>query len=596
MVLDNTDKQVDQALAKASVDSRDPPRQLDEAPAAARPAPELLSRAASTFWRFFTFCAGHRLWTACMITFVLTWTVELFIVQGYTLVFPNEVGPRFAFWAPKIRFVLDLLFISTLSIMLRRRWLIFVAIGSSFTYMGLITYFQYFLKPLSLLTVLSTWREAVQVSGLGTDIYLVGPVLLLLGVLAIKLIALVLSRKASMPRASAWLVGAVLVASYASLYCVTLYLDPLDAILTTRGVGRLGHIRGYLGPWYAEIYYLRDQNLLARALEQRKIDNNRITPEEADIPIRDRIVIVQAESLDTNILDYKVNGVEVTPFLNRLRKMSMYFHVLAAHANGSADADFIVLNGVRSSRDGNTYRISGYPYENTTPQILADCGFESYCYHGNTGEFYGRRGAYQHMGFTGLRFREELERDYDLKADSWGVRDRDVLRLSAQQLRTAKVPTFHFVITLTTHTPYLLLHQSEREIYPNPTSTAEHYINNMRYLDNCLRDYITSLGGGTTVMIYADHPTQSFAGFTSDRALDRALEYIPCLIYDSDQDLSKLQKTRDDPRATDGSWNLLDVANYLRTQIKRARGPSHAKADTDNTRTEKSKSAREATK
>jgi hypothetical protein len=509
----------------------------------------------------------------------LTWTLELFIVQDYTLVFPNNVGARFAFWAPKIRFVLDLLFIATLSIVLRRRWLIFVTIGSSLANLGLITYFQYFLKPLSMVTILSTWREAVQVSGLGADIFLIGPVLSLLGVLAIKLTALALSRSASMPRASAWLVGAVLFTGYASLYCVTLYLDPLDAVLTTRGVGRLGHIRGYLGPWYAEFYYLQDENLLARAIEQRKVDYNRITPEESDIPIRDRIVIIQAESLDTNILDYKANGVEVTPFLNGLRKTSMYFRVFATHAHGSADADFALLNGVRSSRDGNVFRIPGYPYENTTPQILADCGFESFCYHGNTGEFYGRRGAYEKMGFTGLRFQEELERDSGLTADRWGVRDSDVLRISAQHLRSAKVPTCHFVITLTTHTPYMLLRESEREIYPNPTTTAEHYFNNMRYLDNCLREYITSLGAGTTVMIYADHPTQAFAGFTSDRELDRALEFIPCLIYDSDQDLSKLQKTRDDPRATDGRWNLVDVANYLRTQIKRARGRSAAESD-----------------
>jgi hypothetical protein len=533
----------------------------------------------ATIGEFFAFCRRNPLWTAAMVLFITTWTIEVYLVQWYTLVFPNEIGPRFAMWAPKIRFVLDLLFISALSITLRRRWLIGVVIASFFIYLGLITYYSYFLKPLSLLTILSAWREAFQLGGFALDMYPKWPAVLLLGALAIKLTALACSRFASLPRPSARAVGTILFACYAALAVMTVYLDPLDAILRTRGVGRLGHIRGYLGPWLAEWYYLRDDQVLTRALAQREIDDNRIAPVESDIPIRRRIVIVQAESLDTNVLDFTVNGQAVTPFLNHLRRVSMYFRVRAIHKQHSSDADFGVLNGVRGSPHVNTYGILDYPYENTTPQILAECGFESYAFHGNSGEFYSRRAAYEKMGFAGVRFQEELEGRYGLKANRWGIDDADVLRLSAQELRTATVPTCHFVITLTTHTPYTLLSRSEMEIFPNPAGTAEHYLNNMRYLDNCLRDYVTSLGGDVTVFIYADHPTEAFPGFTCDRDLAHNKEFIPCFIYDPQTDLSQLQKTRHDPRATDGTWNLVDVANYLRTQIKRVRAPQDSPGD-----------------
>jgi hypothetical protein len=452
-------------------------------------------------------------------------------------------------------------------------------VASFFIYLGLITYYGYFLKPLSFLTFLSSWREAVVVGGFALDMYPKVPAMLLLTALAVKLAALVLSRTASLPRPTARFVGSVLFTGYAALFAMTVSLDPLDAILTTRGVGRLGHIRGYLGPWLAEWYYLRDDTVLARALEVRKINDDRITPLEGDIPIRRRIVIVQAESLDTNVLNWKVDGVEVTPFLNHLRRASMFFRVRAVHRQHSSDADFAVLNGVRGSPHVNTYGIVGYPYENTTPQVLAACGFQSYAFHGNSGEFYGRRAAYEKMGFNGLRFQEELEGRYALKANRWGIDDADVLRLSAQELRTAAVPTCHFVITLTTHTPYTLLSSSQMEIFPNPVDTHEHYLNNMRYLDNCLRDYITALGNDVTVMIYADHPTELFPGFTCDRQIEPYREFIPCLIYDPQTELNKLQKTRHDPRATDGSWNLVDVANYLRTQIKRAYGRPATQSD-----------------
>ena len=35
------------------------------------------------------------------------------------------------------------------------------------------------------------------------------------------------------------------------------------------------------------------------------------------------------ESLDTNVLDYQVNGQPVTPFLNALKQRSMYYRVAA---------------------------------------------------------------------------------------------------------------------------------------------------------------------------------------------------------------------------------------------------------------------------
>ena len=54
-----------------------------------------------------------------MVVFVLVWTAELYLVQARTLVFANEPGPRFALWAPKIRFALDLLLISLLAIVVR---------------------------------------------------------------------------------------------------------------------------------------------------------------------------------------------------------------------------------------------------------------------------------------------------------------------------------------------------------------------------------------------------------------------------------------------------------------------------------------------
>ncbi|MBI3837570.1 MAG: sulfatase-like hydrolase/transferase [Planctomycetia bacterium] len=542
--------------------------------------PSILQNLRATVRELTAFCFREKHWFACMFIFVLVWTIELYVVQAITLVYPNDTGAKFAFWAPKIRFLLDVLFISALTAWLRRRWLLPLVTGSFFIYLGLITYHQYFLRPLSLSTILSTWREGLVVGGFALDLFPRRAALFLVLALAAQIAALVLSRKVSLPRRCAWLGGGVLTALYAGVYLIANHFDPLEYIQTTRGVGRVGEIRGYLGPWFAEWYYLRDDQVLQQAIERRKVRYDRLTPREANIPIRKHLAIVQAESFDFNILDYRANGQEVTPFLNRLREMSMFYRVQAVHSNGSSDADFVALNGVIGSTHKNTYKIHGYPYGDkspTTPQLLARCGYATYSFHGNSGEFYDRRTAYEKIGFEQFYFREELESQFGLKGDRWGIHDKEVLTRSAQMLRTATTPTCHFVITLTTHFPYTLLARHETEIFPDARNTYQNYMNNMRYLDNCLRDYIIALGSGTTVMIYADHPTEDgYEDFTPDRDRAGAREFIPCFIYDTDEELSKIQQTRSDPIATDGSLNLADMINYLRGQMMRSCKPAEA--------------------
>jgi hypothetical protein len=558
-------------LLKQQITSSEPektPGEAEKSPASRGVA----ARALGSLREFGAFCVSQPMWLATMTLFVLTWTIELYVVQEVTLIYPNETTARFAFWAPKIRLVLDLLFVTWMTLWLRRRWLAVLVISGYFAYLGLLTYFHYFQRPLSVLTIFGNWREGVQLSGFALNLIPLQAAVMLALALACELGALALSRGASMARLGGWIAGGLVGVAYCGLYLVTLGLDPLDAVQTTRGVGRLGEIRGYLGPWFAEWYYLRDNKVLEQAVDLRRVKYDRLAPLEADIPIHKHLVILQAESLDYNVLGYKVGDIAVTPFLNALRKQSMFYRVSAMHFNGlSSDADFAALNAVSGSRHENTYLIPGYPYENTTPQLLARCGFETYSFHGNSGEFYSRRGAFEQMGFAGLIFQEELERDYGAKSDRWGVKDADVLALSAQKMRTAVSPTCHFVITLTTHVPYNQLPASEFQIFPRPRTVVENYLNNMRYLDNCLREYVTALGAGTTLVIYADHPTEEGGrGFSPDRAGGR--EFIPCFIYDSDRDLSKLQQTRKLPAAHDGTLNLVDVINFVRHQVERQFG------------------------
>jgi arylsulfatase A-like enzyme len=214
----------------------------------------------------------------------------------------------------------------------------------------------------------------------------------------------------------------------------------------------------------------------------------------------------------------------------------------------------------------NAYYMPAYPFENSLPQILKEHGFHAYAFHGNHASFYNRGWAFFKMGFERSLFQEQLESDFGLRVTNFGVTDKEVLDLSSHLLRESREPTCHFIITLTSHTPFIYVTPQADYPYPHPANKAESYFNSMRYLDDCLKEYIMSLPNHTTVVIYGDHCTEvETANFASDRG-DNA-EYVPCFIYDSDRDLAEEQRTRNEPISINGELNLLDVSTYLRNRV-----------------------------
>ncbi len=334
-------------------------------------------------------------------------------------------------------------------------------------------------------------------------------------------------------------------------------------------------IRGYLGPWIAELYYLNNDRLRKRVIERRDWKSDQLTPVEYPLPIQPRLVIIQVETLDQNVIGHRIRQaggtVEVTPFLNRLRDESMYYRARVFRFQGSCDSDFTMMANVAATAQVNAYALPDYPYEDgkvrTLPRVLKEHGYETIALHGYPSSFYNRGPAFYRMGFKQSLFQEVLEHDYGLPLSNFGILDEHVFQVSLQKLREAKVPTCHFIITLTSHWPYKCAVPQEDYPFPHPANEAQDFFNSMRYVDDCLRDYVKALPKHTTLVIYGDHTTNVRDGnFAPDRGAG-VDEYVPIFIYDTDRDLAELQRTRNEPLADDGSLNLLDISTFLRNRI-----------------------------
>jgi len=259
-----------------------------------------------------------------------------------------------------------------------------------------------------------------------------------------------------------------------------------------------------------------------------------------------------------------VEGEWVMPFLHGLKAHSMFYALQAIHRTGSSDADFALLTASMPNGKIAPFRVEGYPYDDTLPELARQRGYCCVAMHGNTGSFFNRRPAYEKMGFSEVYFAEELHR-MGCEIPYGGVLDEDVLRLSAQWMQQARQPTIHFIITLTSHGPFNRVPAEKRELFPQPAGESEAYLNCMRYVDRALEAYVAALPEGTVVVLYGDHDS-GVQGYR-EASLGSGGR-VPGLIYRKGDDLSQRQWTRETDLARCGPLTQLDLASYVHGSLR----------------------------
>jgi len=521
---------------------------------------------------------SDRRWFGWMMAFGITWAVELCYIQQITLIAPNETGWGYDLFAPAVRFCFDLVFAIGIAICFRRRWLVVFSIIVVFVHIGLVTYFEYFHQALSVLTIYYQFREGTRVSQFALQRIDLNVALIVTAAFLFKMYCLYHAgtRRTTWRFVLTW--GGIFGFAYVALFIGANIRDPLSRILTKRSVSRLGMIRGYFGAWLAECYYLTDERILCRALARRQSATDDLSPVEGAFAVKKHLVVLQCESLDYRLLDFALLDAQgqqrlVMPFLHELKERGLYYRIRAMHRNGTADADFGTLVGYPPSRDIITYNIPHYPYDNALPRLMHEAGYYTRAIHGYWSDFYNRNYAFRRMGFDNIIFQEDMERNWRLKAGTFGILDDDVLSISAKLLNKATLPEFQFIITLSMHGPYNYIKTVDKHLFPEATTLAENYLNSTEYFDRCLQKYVGNLPPDTTLFLYGDQcATESWRDFLPDRD-DNDNEYVPCLIINKDaagniENLRPLHKISRES-AESGKFSLLDLVAYLRTQVRR---------------------------
>lgn len=227
------------------------------------------------------------------------------------------------------------------------------------------------------------------------------------------------------------------------------------------------------------------------------------------------VVLVSMESLQNFVINKKVNGKEVTPFLNDLinDKNSLYFNNFY-HNTGqgkTSDSEFIIDNSLYGLPRGAVFTTNAGNELNATPNILKDEGYTSAVFHGNHDSFWNRDVMYETLGYD----RFFSKKDYNVTDDisvNYGLKDIPFFEQSIPMVQGLEEPYYTRFITLTHHYPFTLNKEEDKMIDQTNTGdgTVDRYFQTARYMDESLKKFFESMKDAdeykdTVFVFYGDH-------------------------------------------------------------------------------------------
>lgn len=226
------------------------------------------------------------------------------------------------------------------------------------------------------------------------------------------------------------------------------------------------------------------------------------------------VIYIHLESFQNFLINYKLNGKEVTPFINKFAKdqNTLYFDNFF-HQTGqgkTSDAEFMMENSLFGLPQGAVFTTKGQNTFQAGPAILDQHGYTTSVFHGNYKTFWNRDVMYKSLGFN--HFFDASY--YDMKEEdvlNFGLKDKPFFKESIPMLETLKEPFTAKFITVSNHFPYPI-DPKEASIEPATTGDAsvDGYFQTARYLDEAIQqffDYLKKSGlyDRSIIIMYGDH-------------------------------------------------------------------------------------------
>ena len=245
------------------------------------------------------------------------------------------------------------------------------------------------------------------------------------------------------------------------------------------------------------------------------------------------VLVIHAESIQTNTMGLEFNGQEVTPTLNKLSKEGMFFsnYYSQVSVGTSSDSELSFNTSLMPTKSGTAF--VSYPDRTyiSTPSLLKERGYYTFSMHANNADFWNRRMMHANLGYD--RFYSKA--DYEITDENiigLGLSDKEFFAQSIEKLK--KIDKKHenwygLMIMLSNHTPFSDTDKygefdvdiketitneeglQEEVTYPYMEGTKlGNYYKSVHYADEALGELMTGLEEAgllenTVLVIYGDH-------------------------------------------------------------------------------------------
>ncbi|WP_137597024.1 LTA synthase family protein [Paucilactobacillus kaifaensis] len=228
------------------------------------------------------------------------------------------------------------------------------------------------------------------------------------------------------------------------------------------------------------------------------------------------VFIIHLESLQQFMIDYKWDGQEVTPNLNKIYHSSdtiafdNFFHQVGQ--GKTADAELMLENSLFGLSEGSAMVTDGTTNTfQAAPAILdQNGGYTSASFHGDVPSFWNRDNAYKSFGYDYYFSKSYFPKVKNYDA-GYGIKDKLFMEDAANYVQQLPQPFYAKLITVTNHYPYILDKDNKSiKAWNTGDNTVDPYVQTAHYLDQSIGefyDYLDKSGlrDNSMVVLYGDH-------------------------------------------------------------------------------------------
>jgi phosphoglycerol transferase MdoB-like AlkP superfamily enzyme len=226
-----------------------------------------------------------------------------------------------------------------------------------------------------------------------------------------------------------------------------------------------------------------NQNLVKNSLET-KYANPCLNVRSKHQASQVNILFIIVESLGNQQLHQQVNGIPITPFLDKIAAEQTNTFATEGLAEGKTSIECLpaLFAGIPSWLE-TPFMLSNYSTNTLTgfPSICNQYGYETYFVHGAKEGSMRFDALASSLGFKHQLYRDDMSTS-NSETGSWGLHDPEVFKHISNKLNGHRKPFMMTFFTLSTHEPFDIPKRF-RNKYKIPTAEAASY----RFFDDQLR-------------------------------------------------------------------------------------------------------------